>query len=118
MVSQDLRPREQRISARNIGNRIVDFITRSVSNRSADVILKLYLALVRLHLDCAVQFWSPYYRMDKLKAVQRRMTEMIQGIRSLPYKDRLKNLNLHSLERPRVRNDLIKVFKRVSTKGT
>ena len=36
---------------------------------------------------------------------------MIHGIRNLPYEDRLKSLNLHSLERRRVRGDLIEVFK-------
>ena len=43
---------------------LLGFITRSIKSRSAEVILKLYLALVRPHLDYAVQFWSPYYRMD------------------------------------------------------
>ena len=110
-MSQDLRPREQCISARNRANRILGFITRSVSNRSQDVILKLYLALVRPHLDCALQFWSPYYRMDidKPEAVQRRMTKMIQGIRNLTYKDILKHFNLHCLERRRLRGDLYKL---------
>ena len=40
------------------------FISRSVKNRSAEVILKLYLTLVRPHLVSTLQFWSPYYRMD------------------------------------------------------
>ena len=35
---------------------------------------------------------------------------MIQGLRNLPNKDRLKRLNLHSLER-RVRGDMIEIFK-------
>ena len=85
-------------------------------NRSADVILRLYLALVRSHLDYAVQFWSPYNRMDidKLEAVHTRMTKIIQRIRNLNYKDRLKHLNLHSLERCKVRYDLIEVFKWVN----
>ena len=105
LVSQDLRPREQCISAGNRANMVLGFITRSVSNRSADVILRLYLALVRPHLDYAVQFWSLYYRMDidKLEAVQRRMTKMIQGIRNLFHKDILKYLNLHCLERRKVK---------------
>ncbi len=64
LVGSDLRPRNQRIQAKNRANRVLGFISRSVSNRSADVILKLYLALVRPHFDYAVQFWSPYYRMD------------------------------------------------------
>ena len=113
LISQDLRPREQCISARNKANRILGFIARTVTNRTAEVILKLYLALVRPHLDYAVQFWSPYHRMDinRLESIQRRMTKMIHGIRNLNYKDRLKRLQLHSLERRRVRGDLIEVFK-------
>ena len=39
------------------------------------------------------------------------MTKMIQGLRILPYKDKLKRLNLHSLERRRGREDMIEVFK-------
>ena len=56
IVSSDLKPRNQCISARNKANRMLGFISRSVSNRTADVILKLYLALVRPHMDYAVQF--------------------------------------------------------------
>ena len=80
-ITGNLKPREQCISAKNRANRVLGFITRSVSNRSADVILRLYLVLVWPHLDYAVQFWSPYYRMDidKLEAMQRRRTKMIKG---------------------------------------
>ena len=45
--------------------------------------------------------------IDKLEAVQRGMTKMIQGIRNLTYKDRLKHLNLYSLVRHRVKGDAI-----------
>ena len=45
LVRQDLRLREQCISARNRANRVLGFIISSVSNRSADVILTIYLAL-------------------------------------------------------------------------
>ena len=113
LVSPDLRPRKQCVNVRNKANRVLGFISRSVSNKSAEVLLQLYLALVRPHLDYAVQFWCPYYRMDinSLESVQRRMTKMIPGLRNLPYQDRLKKLNLHSLERRRVRGDMIEVFK-------
>ena len=116
IVSSDLKPRNQCIAARNKANRVLGFISRSVSNRTADVILKLYLALVRPHMDYAVQFWCPYYRMDinSLEAVQRRMTKMIHNIRNLPYEDRLRELGLHSLERRRLRGDMIEVFKWVA----
>ena len=113
IVSQDLRLRKQCIEARNRANRVLGFIFRSVKSRSPKVILQLYLALVRPHLEYAVQFWSPYYRKDigLLESVQRRMTKRIQGMRDIPYETRLKLLKLHSLERRRLRGDLIEVFK-------
>ena len=52
--------------------------------------------------DYALQFWSPYYRMEikSLESVQRSMAKMIHGLKNLPYNERLfKSLNLHSLER-------------------
>ena len=101
LVSNNLKPREQCIAVRNKANRILGYISRTVSNRTDEVILKLYLALVRPHLDYAVQFWSPFYRMDIefLERIQRRMTKMIHNIRNISYEDRLRKLNLHSLER-------------------
>ena len=36
---------------------------------------------------------------------------MIQGLGNLPYRDRLKHLNLQSLERRRARGDMIEVYK-------
>ena len=83
----------------------------SVKSRSAEVILKLYLALVRPHLDYAVQFWFPYgMDIGSLESVQRRITKMIEGIRNFSYERRLKLSKLHSQKRRRVR-DLIEVFK-------
>ena len=39
------------------------------------------------------------------------MTKLIPGLRNLPYSERLKQLKLHSLERRRMRGDMIEVFK-------
>ena len=46
-----------------------------------------------------------------LESVQRRMTKIIKGIHNLSYEGRLKLLKLCSLERHRIRDDLIEVFK-------
>ena len=43
---------------------MLGFIAASVNSRSAEVIQTLYFALVKPHIDYAVQFWSPYYRVD------------------------------------------------------
>lgn len=90
LIITDLHPRAQCIQSRNHANKILGLISRSVGNRSAEVILKLYSALVRPYLNYAFQFWSPYYKNDikMLESVQRRMTKMIHRLRNLPYEDR------------------------------
>ena len=67
MMIIDLYPRKQCIETRNQANWVLGFIARSVKSRSGEVILKLYLALVRPHLHYAMQFWSLYrYRIVRV----------------------------------------------------
>ena len=77
-------------------NRMLGMIMKNFRFQSRSVTMPLYKSIVRPHLGDCVQAWRPHYGkdIDKLEKVQRRVTNMVEGLEGYSYSDRLWILDL------------------------
>lgn len=113
IISEDLKVGRQCNRAARNASRMLGCIGRGISSRKREVLMPLYRTLVRPHLEYCAQYWRPYLQkdIDTLERVQRRATKLVHGLQEKTYQERLKDLNMYSLEERRDRGDMIETFK-------
>ncbi len=113
MIASSLKLCQQCKDAAGNANRMLSFINRNFSFKNKDVILLLYISLVRSHLEYAVQFWLPHHAkvIAKVEGVQGKATKMITSLCNKSYQERLARFNLFYLEKQRLREKITECFK-------
>lgn len=99
----------------NKANQIVGLIKRSLNYMDKSMFLKLYKSIVRPHLDYGDAVWYPALKKNKrlVENVQRRATRIVPELQGFSYEERLRELNLPTLDYRRKRGDLIHLFKMI-----
>jgi len=88
------------------GKSILSYIHKGTASKDRDVIILNCLPLVRLHLECCIQFWSP--QKTDWRQSKGRLGRWSKGWRACPVRKDWRSLVLSPWRR--LRGDLIIVF--------
>ena len=97
----------------NNANKMSTWALSLFQDRSKVTMLTLYKSLIRCRLEYCCPLWNPADTgsIQAIEAVQQHFTKKIRGFQHLSYYDRLKGLQLQSLQRRRERYILIHMWK-------
>ena len=113
LTSNSLKFGKHIAKAAAMANKKLGLLRHTFKYWTGDSLSTLHKIYVKPHLEYCVQPCAPVLRRDVkvLEQVQRRATKLVPSLRNLPYEERLKRLNLTTLEEHRKRGDMIEAFK-------
>ena len=88
-------------------------VNKTFKTLDAELLPIVFKTQVRPILEYGNVIWHPRFKADinKVESVQRRATKLIPETREMPYEERLKKLDLYSMEYRRKRGYMIQVYK-------
>ena len=112
-ITQDISWSPHITNTVDAARKILSWILSVFFDRSASTLLPLYQTLIRSRLEYVCPLWDPTRMEDikQLEGVQRTLTSKISEVKHLSYWERLKSLNLMSLQRRRERYTILQIFK-------
>lgn len=113
LISENLKPTEHCKKAVRTAGAVLTQILRAFHFRDRYTYLNLYMQYVRPHLEYAAPAWAPWTREDieSIEKVQERAIKQVSGLTGRTYKERLRELDMQTLEERRGEMDLIQAFK-------
>jgi hypothetical protein len=112
-VDADIRWRHHIVLKSAAAAKKAGWILRTFISRDKATMMLLFKSLVRSIIEYCCPLWSPHLVCDiiQVESVQRSFTSKICGLNSSNYWERLKQLNLYSLQRRRERYMIILIWK-------
>ena len=93
----------------------IAWILRIFSKRDIQTMRSLWISLIRPSIDYCSPIWSPhptnYGQIDRLEQVLRNFTKKVENLQDLPYRERLKEMKLHSIQRRHERYKILYIYK-------
>ena len=112
-ISDDLKCSTHCAETVSMVEKVLWLIRRHFVYLNKSTFLPLYFALIRSRLEYASCAWCPHYKRDikLIEDVQRRATKLVPDARNMPYEDRLRFLQIQTLETRRLRADMITMYR-------
>ena len=107
--SNDLMFKDHMNKIINSSKVVMGMLLRTFSTREKEPMLKMFNTYIKSKMEYCCIVWSPVNQkwIYELEKIQKNFTKKIKGMEELNYHERLKKLNMYSLERRRERYMII-----------